>query len=88
MYVYPDGQMVLLSVNDCRVSAQSRWEFDSGMLTIIEQDGGKTVFVIVEVPGKLKKYDGHGSAYAWGQRLLFDTARYWYFSTPDINAEC
>ena len=88
MYVYPDGSMVMLAADDCRTLSRSRWEFDYGRFTIIETDGEKTDTYLAGVPGKVHEQEDGSLVYGWGQVVLFDTARYWYFMGADVTADC
>ena len=88
MYVYPDGSMAMLRAADCKLVSVASWEYDHGLLTITDADGTETETVVVAVPGRQFADDDGGVVYGWGQRVLFGTARYWVFMSPDTDAEC
>ena len=88
MYVYPDGSLAMLKATDCKVTSVAEWELDYGMFRIIDADGSVTESVLVGVPGKRHIDDEGNEVYGWGQRVLFGTARYWYFASPNVASEC
>ena len=88
MYVYPDGSMAMLQATDCKVLSVAQWEMDYVTFRIIEKDGSETESVIVGVPGKRYINDDGDEVYSLGQRVLFGSARYWDFASPNVNSEC
>ena len=88
VYVYPNGDFKLLSTS-CRVQAVGRWEYDdTGFFTIIA-DGQRVESLVMGVPSRWHIDDaGNFLYYSMGQRVLFDTAQYWNFLSPYVDADC
>ena len=89
VYVYPNGDFKLLSTS-CRVQAVARWEYDdTGFLTITVEGGERVESLVTGVPA-VRHFDDDGNFlyYGMGQRVLFDTAQYWDFLSPYVDADC
>ena len=87
VFVYPSGVFKILSTS-CRVQAVALWEYDdTGYFTIIAE-GQRVESLVMGVPS-VRHFDDVGNMLSYGlrQRVLFDTAQYWTFLSPEVNTD-
>ena len=86
MFVYKEGLIKILNTN-CWIEAVGRWEYDDAGYLMIMSGGVRVGSLVVGVPGVRHVDDERNHMYGLGQRVLFDTAQYWDYLSPEVNAD-
>ena len=74
-----------MTVGFCRVADGSLTT--DGSLSSKPTEHGRTP-TLPGCRGKQHRQEDGSLVYGWGQVVLFDTARYWYFMDADVTADC
>ena len=88
MYVYEDGGLMMLRATDCSLIDRARWEIDYLYFRIHDRDGSTTEQIIMGVPGRFVLMEDETVVPQIGQRLFFDSNRYWSYVSPNVDADC
>ena len=86
VFVYKEGLIKILTSN-CWIEAVGRWEYDdTGYFTVIS-GGVRVESLVMGVPGVGHVDDDGNEMYGLGQRVLFDTAQYWSYLSPEVSTD-